>query len=54
MEQHELLIPPMLVRTLELAVGRFAANQRYIDEPKPGMVPFDLVPVSPLRTYGSS
>jgi hypothetical protein len=54
MEQHQLLIAPMFVQTMELAVRRLAANQRYIDEPKPGIAPFNLVPVSPLRTCGGS
>jgi hypothetical protein len=54
MEQHQPLIASMLVKTMELAVRRVAANQRYIDEPKPGIVPFNLVPVSPLRTGGGS
>ena len=54
MEQDQLLIAPMLVQALELAVRRCPANQRYVDKPKPGMVPFNLVPVSPLRTSGDS
>jgi hypothetical protein len=47
MEQDQLLTAPMLMQTMELAVRRFSANQRYIDKPKPGMVQFNLVPVSP-------
>jgi hypothetical protein len=54
MEQHQLLIAPMLMQTMDLAVRRLAASQRDIEEPKPGMVPFDLIPVSPLRTCGGS
>jgi hypothetical protein len=44
----------MLMQTMDLAVRRLAANQRDIEEPKPGMIAFNLIPVTPLRTCGAS
>jgi hypothetical protein len=44
----------MLTQTMDLAVRRLAANRRAIEEPNPRLIPFNLIPVTPLRTYGGS